>query len=79
MMKMNPNTTSAGERNKPIRFESLDEYKKENPKCQGCPYGNRQHCVGLCWSDVYNSVLKKTRKPKVEVVEITEVKVISNV
>jgi len=75
MMKMNPNNASAGERNKPVRFEPLDEYKKENPKCKGCPYGNRQHCVGLCWKDTYDSVLKKRKKT----ITITETTVITEV
>lgn len=34
-------------------------YRHENPKCKGCPYGNKQYCVGICWKDVYESVLKK--------------------
>ncbi len=47
-----------------------EEFKKAAPKCQGCPYGDRQHCVGICWADVYR------KKPRVEVTTVTEVKVI---
>lgn len=33
-----------------------------SPKCQGCPYGDRQYCVGVCWKSIYDSVLNKKRK-----------------
>ena len=28
-------------------------------KCRKCPYGKVAYCVGICWKDAYDSVLKK--------------------
>ena len=33
-----------------------------SPKCQGCPYGDRQPCVGICWKEIYDSMLNKRKK-----------------
>lgn len=33
-----------------------------SPRCKGCPYGDRQYCVGVCWKAIYDSVLKKNKK-----------------
>ncbi len=77
MIRMNPKHSPADEKaKKPNVFEASDEFKKGNPKCHGCPYGNRQHCVGLCWKDTYDSVLKKSRHPRVEIKTDTEVEVV---
>ena len=46
-----------------VKIASVKEvFKHKSPKCQGCPYGNRQYCVGICWKDAYDSVLNKKKK-----------------
>lgn len=45
------------EKQPPVR----DAYKHDCPTCKGCPYGDRQYCVGICWKKVYASVLNKCK------------------
>ena len=76
MMGKNPKQSFGEQRPTLLIIEETDEFKRENPKCKGCPYGSRQYCVGICWRDVYESVRKTPKEPRVEVTTITEVRII---
>ena len=49
------------DRKKPCKYP-VDGYHTAE-KCRGCPYGFKTYCVGLCWKDVYASVINRGRKP----------------
>lgn len=56
----------------------LDAFKHESPKCQGCPYGDRQYCVGVCWKDIYAGYPRKktTTVTVTEITSMTEVEIV---
>lgn len=74
-MLRNPEAVPYAQASKVRQIDPRAEYRKENPKCKGCPYGDRQHCVGICWKDAYASILSRKRKT----VTITETTVIKEV
>lgn len=60
------------------RISAKEQHKHESPKCQGCPYGDRQYCVGICWKDVYAGYPRKraTTVTITETTTMTEVEIV---
>ena len=58
---MSDTAVNKPDQKKPRKYP-VDGYHRAK-KCRGCPYGYKTYCVGICWKDTYDSVLKKRKKP----------------